>query len=281
MLPTRTPPSTNGYHPAPPATPSGAVLSPGAAPSASARRPTVFPPDLERFSPALLLYLLGRGQLGGLTLLRWLWTVGLLLALVWLTGLLPGGLWVSAALLLALLAVTAARILLARRHFVRFVPLPAPAVEPIVLPPPEKLPIHVTGPLEVNGRVRPFTWLPGFYRTFATREHALLCQCRERRVLALGAWPEAETGLWYGFFRPERIRSLQWGQVTIGAIKRPGLAVEHLPETSPNPAPGLRKRRTVETLYIACADEATARRILADLSVEAAALLPLPEEVPA
>lgn len=271
-LPTRTqPPNTNGHHAAPPAPAGGAVRSIDA--PVPARAPTVFPADLGGFAPSLLLYKLGRGHFGGFSLLRWLWLAGGAAALAWPLGL-PGGVWVSGAMVILLAALTAARVAGARRFFVRFDDAGAlPDVTPARMPVPEKLPVHVTGLLEVSGRVRPFTWLPGFYRTFATREHALLCQCRERRVLGIAQWPETETGLWYAFVQPDRLRAVRWGALSLGRHARPALAVEYAPENHAV----LRRRRAQETLYIACADEAQARRILADLLADSPAVAEPPD----
>lgn len=217
-----------------------------------------------------MLYWLERGQVAGVSLLRWLWIGGLLLVLL-LPLMIPGGLWASGAIGIALAVLSIAHRLGSRHAFVRFDAETMPVVRPEPLPAAEKLPVHATGPLEVDGRVRTFVWLPGFYRTFATREHALLCQCREQRVLGIGHWREAETGLWYGFFKPEHVRALRWGKLKLGGEQRRAIAIEHQPEANS----GLRKRRGVETLYVACPDDSTALRILADLAVEHPAELAL------
>ena len=62
--------------------------------------------------------------------------------------------------------------------------------------------MYVTGGLTVEGSEQRFTFVPGFYKTFATREHALLCQVRPAARVGVLRWPEAEVGMWYAFFQP-------------------------------------------------------------------------------
>jgi hypothetical protein len=45
--------------------------------------------------------------------------------------------------------------------------------------------LYITGALSVEAKVRSFTALPGFYRSFATREHVLIGRVQPRRIAAL------------------------------------------------------------------------------------------------
>jgi hypothetical protein len=229
-------------------------------PAAAAR--TVFLPEVRPATLRLVLYALGRAELAGTRLWRWVWAAGLLLALIWLPGWLPGGYWVSAALVLALIGLALLRVRLGRTDFVTFAEQPLPPVAPAPLPAAAKLPVYAAGRLGVEAKERRFTWLPGFYRTFATREHALLCHCTPRRVLGIGAWPEDEAGLWYAFFKPEDVRQVRWGTADVGGVPRRTLAVT----VEAPPAGNAGKRRGgPETFYIACIEEAQAAAILGDL----------------
>ena len=121
----------------------------------------------------------------------------------------------------------------------------------------------VTGLFSVEQKYQRFTWLPGFYRTFATREHALLCQVAQRSGRGIGEWPEEEIGLWYIFFSPAALRQLTWGSVTFGAEPRPAIAVTHRVTI---PKQRLRREQTRdETIYIAFASAAIGELIWADL----------------
>lgn len=229
------------------------------------RQPTEFLPDVASDTWSIRLYQLSRGHLLGLPLLRWLYFVIIVLAFVWTAFNLPGGWIVSAALLAAvvLLAITVrAR---QRSMFVAFAERDLPALSAEVMPPAQKRPLYVTGTLSVEQKVRTFTALPGFYRSFATREHALLCQVRERRIWSLGVWPEDEIGLWYAFFTPQQIEAIQAGDVQIGRRILPGIAITYRPVAPIRPR---RQTAMLTTLYLAFVDETDRMAVLADLLVE-------------
>jgi hypothetical protein len=125
----------------------------------------------------------------------------------------------------------------------------------------------VSGLLSVDTKVRRFAALPGFYRTFATREHALLCQARRRRFLGLATWPEDEEGLWYAFFYARQVRRLQTGQIAFDGAQFQGVMLEYQPD---KPLDGKAWRRGPQhiTLYIAFPQGADYQAALADLMVE-------------
>lgn len=213
------------------------------------------------------MYYLARRQLAGLPLMRWLY--GLLLAAALLGLLLPGyGNW-----LIGLAVALAAALWLgqwaARRHsYVRFTPEPPPQVVQHPLPASAKLPVYVSGLLAVENKVRLFAGLPGFYRTFATREHALICQVRRRGGPA--GWPEEDVGLWYAFFRAGHVQSLRTGAVAFDRQRLPGFALDYTP---PQPLGGkkgrsLRRGPQRLTLYVAFPHAADLHAALADLAVE-------------
>lgn len=230
------------------------------------RQPTEFLADVASDTWTLRLYLLSCGHLMGLPLLRWLYFVMSMSAFVWIAFSLPGGWGVSVTLLAALVALVLTVRTLQHRSFVAFVgnTLPAPPLE--VMPPAQKRPLYVTGVLSVEQKVRVFTALPGFYRSFATREHALLCRVRERRIWRIGAWPEEEVGLWYAFFAPQQIATVQPGDVRIGRNTLPGIAVTYRPDAPIRPP---RRRTPMQTtLYLAFVTEEDRTAVLADLLVE-------------
>ncbi len=254
----------NGKHEAPE---HGA--SPFRAPApASAPRPapaqTVFPPDLPVVAPRPLLYRLSRHQLAGLPLSRWLFGLLIVAAALWALGLFPGRWWGAALWALAAAGLGLAVALSRRADFVRFVEEPLPDLLPQPLPPAEKLPIYATGLFTVEGKAQRFTAAPGFYRTFATREHAVLCLLRDQPFLWLAEWPLGEAGMWYIFVEPANIRRLRWGRLRYGRSEQPAVAVEHLLTL---PAGGRRRKEQsrLETVYLAAPDTAGARRVLADL----------------
>jgi hypothetical protein len=135
------------------------------------------------------------------------------------------------------------------------------------LAPNSKLPVYVSGLLAVDTKVRRFAGLPGFYRTFATREHALLCQARPRRFLGLATWPEDEEGLWYAFFYAHQVRRLETGLIAFDQAQFPGLLIEYQPD---KPLDGRARRGGPPrvTLYVAFPHAADYQTALADLMVE-------------
>lgn len=230
---------------------------------------TEFLPDRPVDTPRALAYHLERHRLAGIPVVRWLY--GLLIVLMLVLLLRPGvGWWLAGGVVLVLSALWLWLRVLRGHDFVRFTPQPhaaAPGVRvPVPLRPADKLPVYVSGFLSVDTRVRRFAALPGFYRTFATREHALMCQARPRRFGSVATWPEEEQGLWYAFFQAPQVRGLQMGEVSFDRASFPGLKVEYEPV---QPLDGKSKRRYRRvTLYLAFPQAADCQAALADLMVE-------------
>lgn len=245
--------SRNGRPPAP--QPTGGAF-------ASQHPPTEFLPDLAVDSLAMFLYQLDHAELMGFSLLRWGYALCVGLAVIWLPGFMPGG-WLVALLWLGMAITAHVAIRLGRRHrFVRFFDAPAAVPAGHALVPAQKIPVYVTGRLSVESKQASFTALPGFYRTFATREHALLCQVRDRRVWWVANWPDDEIGLWYAFFRPEQIEVIRSGTVQIGRRSMPAIAVDYRRP----PDQGKRRREpTSETLIMGFQEAADQLTVLADL----------------
>lgn len=258
----------NGNSAAPPPASGGALHS--ARGSSAPRSPqTVFPPDLAEINPRSLLYWLGWAEMGGQRLRRWL-SVALVVLCAGLALLrAPGWQWIAYVCVLAVALVYLLPLFYRRTNYAHFQAEPDASLGEAGaerLPPSQKIEVHVSGTLSVAGKRRDFLWLPGFYRTFATREHALLCICRDRRILGIGAPPEADMGLWYAFWNGEQIVEMLPGKVGAGGRMSPGIRLTYLPTGKQGrfgapPAP--------DVLYIACANEADRACIWGDLQVEA------------
>ncbi|MEZ4865452.1 MAG: hypothetical protein R3C14_29350 [Caldilineaceae bacterium] len=248
-------PSLNGKYEASPGTSGASVIS---------QPRTEFPQAHLTHSLRSLLYYSSRLLLGGIPLLRWLMGVDVVLAVVWAVGKLPGQWWVVALLLALLSALLAALHYWRRRDFVTLVVEQPPIPVPAPLPAQEKLPLYVTGYFGVENKYQRFTWLPGFYRTFATREHALLCQVTPRQSLPLGRWPGEEVGLWYIFFMPRDISRVAWGQLCFGRRAQRMIAITHQ-ITIPKRGRFRPEQQREETVYLALESETDALTIWADL----------------
>lgn len=227
-------------------------------------KPTVFPAELPLVGLGPFLYGLHRFQLAGVPFSRFVAFIWLTIALLAGVGWLPGR-WLTMSVALLLFA---AQIMLnlrhRRRHYVTFTSAPLPALDQAPLDPSEKLPIYATGLLSVEGRYQHYSSLPGFYRTFATGEHAVLCRVAERTWLGLLNWPPEETGMWYAFVIPPEIQRLAWGNLSFGAKTFPALAIEYRLELPPGPR---RKQAEIrqELLYLASPEMADAQRLYIDL----------------
>jgi energy-coupling factor transporter transmembrane protein EcfT len=251
----RTTPSLNGKYEASP-------IASGA--SAIATQRTSFPEDHPQVSLRTLLYYASRYRLGSASLFRWLLFGLVVTGAVVTTGLLPGRWWWLSLCVLLLASLLLLFTYWRRRDFVRFEPSAAPTISPQHLPAQEKAPVMVTGFFSVEQKFQRFTWLPGFYRTFATREHALLCQVMPHAWAGLVHWPEEEIGLWYIFFLPSDILQLQWGQLFFGADARPAIAVTHRVVLG-KPKRFRSEQTRDEKVYIAFETATAAETVWADL----------------
>ncbi len=211
-----------------------------------------------------LLYKLSRHEFSGISLLRWLQILLGILALAAGGGLLPGR-WVTAgALLLLALGLTGLHHTWRRQDFVRFIPQEAPSITPQALPPTAKLPIFASGFFGVEGKFQHFTWLQGFWRTFATREHAVICLVPPSQYMWVGQWPHHEVGMWYCFFKPHHIQEIHWGQVQYADQSLPAIAVDYRIRI-PARHRFQRDRDVVERIVLAVPEPGHAAQILADL----------------
>ncbi len=253
------PPYTNGHYETPLEASGVSLHRP-----ATVQSPTVFPTDLPLRGLGPLLYAMQRFQVGGLPVARYIGALWLLVAIAAIVGILPGR-WLTAGIACVLwLGQLFISQRYSRRQFVDFDAAPVPHLTHAPLETSEKLPIYATGLLGVEGRNRFFSVLPGFYRTFATGEHAMLCRVAERTWLGVSSWPEDETGMWYAFVNPSDIEQLAWGRLGFGNITMPALAIQYRLELAAGPR---RKKAEIrqETLYLATPQVEDAQRIFVDL----------------
>lgn len=231
---------------------------------AAVQKPTVFAKDLPVRGMGPIFYALHRFHFNGLPFARYMVLLWILLAALAALNVLPGR-WFTASLLLLIGII---QIILNQRYrqrkYITFTPATAPVLNESPLTPSEKLPIYATGLLSVEGRYQHYSALPGFYRTFATGEHAILCRVQERNWLGLLSWPHDEIGMWYAFVKPTEIERLAWGTLHFGSEKAHALEIEYQLEIPPSP----RRKRTElrrEILYIATSELKDAQRVYIDL----------------
>ncbi len=229
------------------------------------------------------LYNLRRYQTMGAPLERWIAIVLLLAALSMVAGLLPGGLPGALVGLVLTLALLVGQRMAQRRQYVHFRPK-GPAAQPLsgAMPmnPADKLLLHATGLFEVEGKAQRFTELPAAYRSFSTREHALMAVVRPARLLAgLARWPEGDIGMWYIFIKSSELRQVQPGTLRFGRSERPALQLlveQVLPDKNAvMDAWGLQwgsdksKLNTrQQTIYLSFDGETERARVMADLMAD-------------
>ncbi|GAB4521527.1 MAG: hypothetical protein Kow0047_32450 [Anaerolineae bacterium] len=203
------------------------------------------------------IYQLHRHEVRGWPMDRWLAAALLVLALVGAVGWIPGGLAIAViagALLIALLGI---EVWARRRDYVIFHPSNTSDDRCDALLPQDKIPARATGRFSVEGKTEFFVDLKAFFRTFATREHAIIAFVPQSRFLGIGRWPAEDYGLWYIFFQPEQIVSVEPGVLEWGRSRRPALRVLY------------RHEQGIEIVYLSFDSDEDLERVRGDLLVDA------------
>ena len=236
-------------------------------PHAAKPRQTVFLDDLPASNWRSFLHHLKVAQVVGTSLLRLITIIWIGATFLGLVGAF-GGVWIGVLLLLALIAFYVQFFIQRRADFVRFAAQKSSEPIPTILPVQDKVAVYVTGECSVEGKHRRFSCLPGFYRTFATREHALLCQVKDRRIFGIASWDSAEVGLWYVFFHPATIRKIEIGNLFYSNQAMPTVAIHYLATVKVNKN-GEAEKTAVQTVFVSTLDPSELERIVADLLVDA------------
>jgi hypothetical protein len=181
------------------------------------------------------------------------------LALIGWIGFRSGGLGVALGLI-GIAAILGAGPWLAQRHgYVAFRPEVVPPAAPASpLAPADKVPVRVSGLLGVEGRERVFAELPGYYRTYASREHAVLARKTPRRGRICREDDPAVLGMWYLFITPAALQQVDPGRLYFGRHARPALRLRYRHRDR-------RGRETNAVAFLSFDDEADRRRVYGDL----------------
>ncbi len=133
----------------------------------------------------------------------------------------------AAALLLALVALLGlGRRYARRRHYIHFAPqqTPKPPEDPPApLWPEDKLLHHASGHFQVEGKEADWAGLIAYYRTFETREHAIMARRTPSQFLKIGEIDPLTLGMWYIFITPENLLNVTPGRIYFGGEGEPGL----------------------------------------------------------
>ena len=171
---------------------------------------------------------------------------------------------ILAGIIVAALGLAYLRHWAGRQMYVAFAADPARAAPaPRPLEPTDKVALHATAVFEVEGKERLFADLLAYWRTFGSREHAVMAIMQRARFLLLGSVGERILGMWYVFFTPAMIAAITPGTVSFGAATHPALRVVYRftpPATGRKPA-----ARVTRLVYLSFADESGRAQVWADL----------------
>lgn len=227
-------------------------------------------PHLLRFAYQLRFH-----RFGSWTLDRWAvtlaWGAATVVLAQWLLRgrpLLPLWHWVVlASLFVSGLGVLMLRGWAARRSYVVFSSESArPAPAPGVLAPDDKVALRATGRFEVEGRTAFFASLQAYWRTFATREHAIMAIRNPSRFLLLGSVPTEQLGMWYMFIPAQAVEGVTAGRLAFGPDNGPALRVVYRRVSRDRDARKATKP-VRETVYLMFDDESALKRVWAGLNV--------------
>jgi len=185
----------------------------------------------------------------------WLSVLIVLLAGVVSLRWIPGAPWLVYLLALMFVAFWLVTLLAKRGQYVVFSPEPdslTPAAASAIQPT-DKIELRATGRFEVEGKEQSFTEIVAYFRTFATREHAVMTIVPPSRFFLLGSRPDSQEGMWYIFFHPRQITAIGTGTLSFGLENRLALRVI------------CQKEDGVETVFLSFDSAESRRRVLADL----------------
>ena len=232
-------------------------------------------------------YQVNRHHWMGAPLDRWGMVALIILAGLFAIRWLPGGVAGVAVCGVLLILLLLLRSVASRRFYMVFTAEGEPVqhrVDAARMDPADKLLLRATGRFEVEGKRQDFTELLAYFRSFETREHAIMAICPPASFLGIGTWPEHEIGMWYMFFKHSEIRQILPGELVFGTTHRPALRVKVSREIPQETSPldvwgGYRSGRRAKlkyedaTLYLSFDSPADQSIVLADLLADAATLV--------
>ncbi len=213
-----------------------------------------------------VLYNLKRHRFIGWPLLRWLRLVTLAIGIYLVLARVSVWLAATAFALLALSLLL--ELLLERASYVEFAPSQVPLPRPARMFPEEKVGLRATGHFGVEGKWKTFVDLEAYFRTFNSREHAIMAWVPPSRYMAIGRWPRDELGLWYIFFTHDQILEITPGIVGFSGSRGHGLRIRYV-----EPAEG-KKKSAESTVFLSFSTEQDREKVWADLLWDGVVHLP-------
>lgn len=132
---------------------------------------------------------------------------------------------------------------------------------PTVLGPRDKVLLRASGVFAVEGEEKRFTDLLAYYRTFETREHAVMARQTPTRFLGLGRSRPEVLGMWYIFFIPENLNAVTPGRLYFGSTPHPALRLDYVRLTP--------KDKTKDSIvYLSFETARSMQQVLADILLD-------------
>ncbi len=150
-----------------------------------------------------------------------------------------------------------------RRYYIHFVPqkMEPPEDPPPPLWPEDKLLHHATGHFHVEDKEGDWTHLIAYYRTFETREHAVMARLTPSFFLRIGMLDPLSLGMWYIFITPEALLAVTPGRSYFGPMVEPALRLRWQRKDE--------KGRPLEDIaFLHFQSEADLVRVMADLLLD-------------
>ncbi len=173
-----------------------------------------------------LLYNLDHHYFVEVRLRIWLnWALAFLSMLVLLSRL-PASLGLALLLLLIIILLSLISRYARGRYYVHFVSeqnLEPPEDPPAPLWPEDKLLHRASGHFHVEDREGDWAWLIAYYRTFETREHAIMARRTPSTFLKVGEADPQSLGMWYIFISPENLLDVTPGWTYFDGDGEPAL----------------------------------------------------------
>lgn len=220
-------------------------------------------------------YRLWRHRIGPIALGYWPLLIGLpWLGIPWLVTGGTATTWPYALAMSVIGLILGSIMLIARQQrYIRFhrdeslaARLP-PGVAPIE--PDEKIPVRVTGFLEVRDNRQYFVETETDFATMGTREHIVMARIPLSRMWLVAQSSKGDVGWWYAFVKPAHIRSIQTGWLHHGLRPRPALKLVYLRRRLTEGKKKTKRAVSEETVYLSVANPLALHRLLENLARDA------------
>ncbi|MCO6451543.1 MAG: hypothetical protein J5I90_12215 [Caldilineales bacterium] len=196
----------------------------------------------------------------------WLSFALLLLAAFAMLGGGFGGRAIGVVFLAIFLTLTISDRIARRRNYVHFVPRPFTESEQPQQPlwSEDKILHRATGYFWAETDESSLTNLLAYYRTFETREHAIMARKTPTSFLGLGLPDTSQLHMWYLFCAPNDLKNVDPGELYFGPDPRPALRIDFKRYEQR----GAKQIPVASTAYLSFESESDCHRVYEDLALD-------------